>query len=532
MGNSQSSSTVQRRQAEEPVMVEKSRVYQVPVTSTQLSSHVGQDLAWRAYKIFLDYYPQYEQTEPLDLLRLSDFARLDQAGETYVDYMGGSLHPDSIVLAHMAVLSSNIMGNTHSVSTSSQVSSTYANKARAAVLDFFHAPPEYTVTFTPNASGALKLIGESFPFTRGGSYVIGVDSHNSVTGIRQFALQKGARVAYIESTPHGGMELSTAMDVLRSHKPRSRVESPSLFALTGQSNISNSKNPLSLLHYASSLGYSTLLDAAALAPTSVISLEKTLVDAMAVSFYKMFGYPTGVGALVVKKSFLEQLERPWFAGGTVDVVQVPGTIVTMSPDIHERFEDGTINYLALPAIADGPRLLSNYLPFLPLRLSCLVDYLSSSLLRLHHQENSSPVVRILSRLPTRRLTNVGDQSDTGFTVSFVFLSPNGHPLPITFVEHAASIRRISLRTGCMCNPGAAAAMLGAQNVMEGLYDGIHRKDIWDAVGRELGVVRVSFGLASTFQDVWCVLQFASGMSRSRSRQAMWDAWVKDGTPGN
>jgi molybdenum cofactor sulfurtransferase len=37
---------------------------------------------------------------------------------------------------------------------------------------------------------------------------------------------------------------------------------------------------------------------------------------MAVSFYKMFGYPTGVGALVVKKSFLAKLQRPWFAGGT------------------------------------------------------------------------------------------------------------------------------------------------------------------------------------------------------------------------
>jgi molybdenum cofactor sulfurtransferase len=71
-----------------------------------------------------------------------------------------------------------------------------------------------------------------------------------------------------------------------------------------------------LLRHASSLGYDTLLDAAALAPTSTISLSKTPVDAMAVSFYKMFGYPTGVGALVVKKSFLAKLKRPWFAGGT------------------------------------------------------------------------------------------------------------------------------------------------------------------------------------------------------------------------
>ena len=110
--------------------------------------------------------------------------------------------------------------------------------------------------------------------------------------------------------------------------------------MTGLSNISNSKNPLSLLDFAKSEGYYTLLDAAALAPTSPISLRNTPVDAMAVSFYKMFGFPTGVGALVVREDFLRILNRPWFAGGTVDVVQVPGMLVTMADDVREQFEVG------------------------------------------------------------------------------------------------------------------------------------------------------------------------------------------------
>ena len=96
--------------------------------------------------------------------------------------------------------------------------------------------------------------------------------------------------------------------------------------------------PLSLISFPKKLCYHTLLDAAALAPTSKISLTATPVDAMAASFYKMFGFPTGVGALVAKESFLAQLERPWFAGGTVDVVQAPGKIVTLAAEMHERFE--------------------------------------------------------------------------------------------------------------------------------------------------------------------------------------------------
>ena len=243
------------------------------------------------------------------------------------------------------------------LSCRSLLSATFAAEAREAVLSFFRAPPGYTVIFTPNATGALKLVGESFPFVEGSCYVLGADSHNSVHGIRQFATARGAEVHYVDAMAQGGVNLEDAkvgfsvfpynvpcssdlyfthQNVLSQHKPPRG--SPSLFALTGQSNISNTKNPLALIQYAKSLGYSTLLDAAALAPTSVVSLQDTPLDAMAISFYKMFGFPTGVGALIAKESFLLSLQRPWFAGGTVDVVQAPGSIHTMTAELHEQFE--------------------------------------------------------------------------------------------------------------------------------------------------------------------------------------------------
>ena len=240
---------------------------------------------------------------------------------------------------------------------SSQKSARCAEEARTSVLAFFDAPEtEYTVIFTSNATGAMRLVGEAFPFAKGGTYVLGMDSHNSVNGIRQFALAKGARVAYIQSTSMGGMDEPWAkvptvftsagskltpppQNILMTNGPRPQpFPPPCLFALTGLSNVTNSKNPLSLIAYASSLGYYTLLDAAALAPSSKISLRNTPVDAMAISFYKMFGFPTGVGCLVAKKSFLGQLRRPWFAGGTVDAVQVPGTGFTVAEELHEQFE--------------------------------------------------------------------------------------------------------------------------------------------------------------------------------------------------
>ncbi|EJD08353.1 PLP-dependent transferase [Fomitiporia mediterranea MF3/22] len=481
-----------------------------------------------AFDSFVDTYPEYRQTWILDSLRRSDYTRLTRSDETYVDYMGGCLFPESLVQIHADFLSRNIMGNTHSVSNSSQTSTNLAIEARNAVLDFFKAPPGYTVIFTQNATGALKLVGESYPFCDDGAFVLGVDSHNSVNGIRRFASQAGARVVYLRSGSRGGVDLAETENVLLENRPSSSG-APCLLALTGLSNISNTKNPLEICAYAKRLGYHTVLDAAALATTSAINLtESPGIDAMCVSFYKMFGFPTGVGALIVKEDFLRTLHRPWFAGGTVDVVQVPGSLVTMASDLTEHFQDGTINYLSLPAVTHGLRFLTMYMPFLPMRLSALTHYLVAGLEGLRHDVNGSRVARILSRLPTRRLREIGDQANFGSTVSLHFLDSDGMMLPLSFIEYAAAQRRISLRTGCVCNPGGAAAIIGIESDMEQLYEGVTLRDFESRVGHELGVVRISLGLASNFVDVWRVMEFARCLSIQEERHILLKEWKKSG----
>jgi molybdenum cofactor sulfurtransferase len=77
----------------------------------------------------------------------------------------------------------------------------------------------------------------------------------------------------------------------------------------------------------------------------------------------------------------------------------------------------------------------------------------------------------------------------------------------------------------MCNPGGAAALLGVQDDMEHLYPGVTLKDFEQIVGRELGVIRISLGLASNFQDVWKVIRFAATIGDEQSRQVLWDRWM-------
>jgi hypothetical protein len=65
-----------------------------------------------------------------------------------------------------------------------------------------------------------------------------------------------------------------------------------------------------------------LLDAAAFVPTNRLDLAAVHPDFVALSFYKMFGYPTGVGALIARRDGARKLHRPWFAGGTITVASV------------------------------------------------------------------------------------------------------------------------------------------------------------------------------------------------------------------
>jgi molybdenum cofactor sulfurtransferase len=61
--------------------------------------------------------------------------------------------------------------------------------------------------------------------------------------------------------------------------------------------------------------YLVVLDAAAYAATHALDLSAVQPDFVPVSFYKLFGYPTGLGALLVRKKAARQLNKVYFGGG-------------------------------------------------------------------------------------------------------------------------------------------------------------------------------------------------------------------------
>ena len=453
---------------------------------------------------FLSSHPEYTATSAFDEWRRSEYGRLDAQGIVYLDYTGGGLHAESQVREHAELLARNVFGNPHSASPSSTAMTDAVERARAKVLDYFNGSGTYTAVFTLNASGALKLVGESYPFQPGGRLLLTVDNHNSVNGIREFARTKGADVDY---TPLTVPELRIDTPALLSRLDRADRSHPNLFAFPAQSNFSGVKHSLALIDAAHERGWDVLVDAAAFVPTNRLDLRRVAPDFVAVSFYKMFGYPTGVGCLLVRHAMLEKLQRPWFAGGTVNFATVQGRGHVLAAR-EAGFEDGTLNYLSIPAVEIGLRHLERVgIDTLQQRIDGLTRWLLSELVALRHT-TGQPVVQIYG--PS---TSV----DRGATITMNFRDANGTLLDFRRVEELAAGEGISLRTGCFCNPGSGET---AQNLTEddmraGLAEGDELTlprfiEVMQRRGnKSLGAVRVSLGLASNIADVDRFLQFAA-----------------------
>ena len=456
----------------------------------------------RSYPTFLASYPEYESTRRLDELRRDEFARLDEQGHIYLDYTGGGLYGESQVRRHMEMLLSRVLANPHSGSPTSSATTQMIEHCRRRVLEFLNASPdEYTVVFTANASQALKLVGESYPFQPGDQFLLTFDNHNSVNGIREFDRARGAETIYLPVRPP---HMRVDEGELERFLARVRPDNHNLFAYPAQSNFSGVQHPLEWIEQAQSRGWDVLLDAAAFVPTNRLDLACWRPDYVALSFYKMFGYPTGVGALIARHVALEKLHRPWFAGGTISVASVQADRFSRAPGAP-AFEDGTLDYASIPAVEIGLDFLDSIgVDTIHRRVRCLTGWLIDNLLALRHGNGRRLI----------RLYGPGGIGGRGGTVTMNFFTADGAVIDHELIERRSGERGISLRTGCFCNPGAGELALGLSRgelvaCFDRSPDALSYEDFRECVHAEgTGAVRVSVGPFTNFADVSAFIDFA------------------------
>jgi selenocysteine lyase/cysteine desulfurase len=321
------------------------------------------------------------------------------------------------------------------------------------------------------------------------------DNHNSVHGIREYAKARGAEVRYVP------LNHDLRVDALEPHLTCRDCTQPNLFAFPAQSNFSGVKHPLEWVDVAREHGYHVLLDAAAFVPTNPLDLARCTPDFVCVSFYKMFGFPTGVGALIARKNVLGELHRPWFAGGTVRFVSAQNAL-HLQHVTGRGFEDGTPNYLGITAASAGLDFVGE------IGVDRINDHVmrhTAILLdRLHGlaHGNGAPMVRIYGPQGLER---------RGGTIAFNLLDPDGALVDFREVEQRCNEANVSIRTGFFCNPGAAEFAFEyreevAYRCIEPLTPETFRlQDFADCMhDQAVGAVRASLGIASNVADIECL----------------------------
>jgi selenocysteine lyase/cysteine desulfurase len=184
------------------------------------------------------------------------------------------------------------------------------------------------------------------------------------------------------------------------------------------------------------------------------------------------------------------------------------------------FEDGTLNYLAIPAVEIGLRHLADLgVEAVQTRVRCLTAWLLERLVDLRHS-NGRPLVRIYGPLTTAM---------RGPIVTMNFYDPDGHLLDYRRVEELAGLEGISVRTGCFCNPGAGETAEGItdEDVIAALESSAEMtlprflQVITHRGGKSAGAIRVSFGIASNLADAQRFLAFTERL-RDQTRLTMGD----------
>jgi cysteine desulfurase/selenocysteine lyase len=206
--------------------------------------------------------------------------------------------------------------------------------ARTAFGRFLGRDDPRGVVFLRNATEAINLVGEGFPWRSGDRVLISDREHNSNLIVWQrLASERGIRVEVMELGEDGGFDA----EEFERHLARG----VRLVSLYQTSNLDGSSLPVAeIVERAHARGARVLIDGCQAAPHERVDLARLGVDYYALSGHKMLG-PTGTGVLVSTPEALEQL-RPLLVGG--ETVEWSTLEAHRLREVPYRFEAGLQNY--------------------------------------------------------------------------------------------------------------------------------------------------------------------------------------------
>lgn len=471
----------------------------------------------------------------------------NSVSSVYLDSAGAPI-PSQLMLKNVFdCMVRHPLGNPHSSGTTSDNigefssrSSHIINDTRDTILKYFGATAEqYDVVFTAGSTDAIKLVGETFPFGDSGMFIYPSNAHTSLLGVRCYS--NNVKCITVDSLQHV-CDKQTTGNIKSIDGSDSTTYN--LLSVSGECNFSGAKLNLqslsNIMKYADTITelvenaitvkegprntalnekWLWLLDASKLAQSSVVDISTMEYESrpnfVVISFYKMFGYPSGLGALLIRRDSASILQKHYYGGGTIAAASaIANYAIHRSRHPHEYLEDGTSNFYGISAIPHGFAMYERYggMAQISRYLTHLTKFVVTKLLALTHDETGNKFCTIYGNHDAAKQTNIDEYSKIqGPVIAFNAYWKDGEEIGFAEFGAVAKASNIHVRTGCFCNVGACADSLNLTldeikyNYSQGRVCDDDAVDVVD--GKNTGAIRVSFGLYNDTNDCEKFIEF-------------------------
>jgi len=371
----------------------------------------------------------------------------------------------------------------------SQLSTRAYEDARNTVMAFVGAnPAEHTCIFGKNTTEAINKLARRFPFTEQRNVVItsGMEHHSN-----DLPWRGAAHTVHVGLTPDGCLDEEDFDSQLERHKG-----SLALVAITGASNVTGYLNPIyRLAEKTHAVGAQILVDCAQMAPHRAVDMrsieDPSHLDYITISAHKMYA-PFGTGALVGRRDTFGRGDPDQQGGGTVEIVTLDEVVWAGPPD---RDEAGSPNTVGAVALAAAIKQLEK------VRMENVAN---------HEAELTAYALSRLPEVPGLRLYGDKDPANAHKRLGVI-------PLEIDHMPHfkvAAILGHeygIGVRSGCFC---AHPYILHLLDLTPDQSERAREHVLAGDKSELPGLIRASFGLYNTFEDVDALVEALHRISRA------------------
>jgi len=388
----------------------------------------------------------------------------------YFDNASSRLYSDSLIPNIIDInlnkdwnisFNDKLYSNPHSLNNTSLETTNKVNEVRNKVLKYVNASPEiYECIFTSGTTHSLKIIGEYFDWSPNNKFIYTLDNHTSVIGIREYALKNGSTIEVIDFEDNKIENINSFFDVNSRNKKKisdiidaidvsnNTDNNINLFVMPAESNFSGKLYDRELINEVRNKYGDTIFiyDVAKYISTNRVDMSDNLIDIIPISFYKIFGFPTGLGALIIKKSVAKYLKKTYYGGGSILINSAYNNYHEKNTNFVEKYEDGSPNYINIIYL---DKFLDKSMDYV--KTKNITFYFFEKIRELIHN-NGQKVFQIYDINLEYNFEDFCKKH--GSIITFNLLNCEGNFIGYRNVELLLNSNNIAVRTGCLCNSGS------------------------------------------------------------------------------